>query len=436
MIHLIIDKSMLRWVLDIWEIEELRKKFLYTLGVLIIYRLGVHIPIPGINTAALEDFFNQLQGSIFGLYDIFSGGGLSKMSVFALGILPYITASILMQILTASVPYLKQLQKEEGDYGRYKIQEYTKYLTLLIATVQAIFIVVWLQNNTSPHGAPLVYNPGFGFVFTTVLILVAGAMFVTWLGERITKHGIGNGASIIIFAGIVARFPNMVVQVIQTFKTGEVSVIDLALVIVAVIAIIVGIVIIQEAERRIPIQYPQRNLGFGAPTASYLPIKLNPASVMPIIFAQALLVMPSTLVTFLNIESLKFLQDWLRYDSLVYNAIYVFLIVVFTYFYASVILNPQEIAEDLQKAGAFIPGVRPGKETEEYLAKIINRLLFVGAIFLAIIAVIPVIISVKTHIPFYFGGTTALITVGVALDTLHRIEGHITMRKYYKFLSR
>jgi preprotein translocase subunit SecY len=427
---------MLRWILDIWKIEELRKKFLYTLGVLIIYRLGVHIPIPGINTAALEDFFNQLQGSIFGLYDIFSGGGLSKMSVFALGILPYITASILMQILTASVPYLKQLQKEEGDYGRYKIQEYTKYLTLLIATIQAIFIVVWLQNNTSPHGAPLVYNPGFGFVFTTVLILVAGAMFVTWLGERITKHGIGNGASLIIFAGIVARFPNMAVQVFQTFKTGEVSIIDLALVVIAIIAIIVGIVIIQEAERRIPIQYPQRNLGFGAPTASYLPIKLNPASVMPIIFAQALLVMPSTLVTFLNIESLKFLQDWLRYDSLVYNIIYVFLIVVFTYFYASVILNPQEIAEDLQKAGAFIPGIRPGKETEEYLARIINRLLFVGAVFLAIIAVIPVIISVKTHIPFYFGGTTALITVGVALDTLHRIEGHITMKKYYKFLSR
>jgi len=228
----------------------------------------------------------------------------------------------------------------------------------------------------------------------------------------------------------------MVVQVIQTFKTGEVSIIDLALVIIAIIAIIVGIVIIQEAERRIPIQYPQRNLGFGAPTASYLPIKLNPASVMPIIFAQALLVMPSTLITFLNIESLKFLQDWLRYDSLVYNIIYVFLIVVFTYFYASVILNPQEIAEDLQKAGAFIPGIRPGKETEEYLSRIINRLLFVGAIFLAIIAVIPVIISVKTHIPFYFGGTTALITVGVALDTLHRIEGHITMKKYYKFLSR
>jgi preprotein translocase subunit SecY len=427
---------MLRWIVDIWEIEELRRRFIYTLGILAIYALGTHIPLPGINTSALESFFKQYEQSIFMLYNLFSGGALQKMTIFALGILPYITASILMQLLTASIPYLKQLQTEEGDYGRYKIQEYTKYLTLLIATIQAVFLTVWLQNQTAPDGTPLVYNAGLGFTITAVLILVAGAMFVTWLGERITKHGIGNGASMIIFAGIVARFPSMVSQVIETFKTGEISVIDLAIVILAVAAIIVGIVIMQEAERRIPIQYPQRNLGFGAPTASYLPIKLNPVSVMPIIFAQAILVMPATMVQMFHFEKLAFLQDWLRYDSLVYNVIYVVLIILFTYVYASVIVNPQDIAENLRKAGAFIPGVRPGKETEEYLATVINRLLFVGAIFLAIIAVIPVLISVKTHIPFYFGGTTALITVGVALDTLHRIEGHITMRKYYKFLSR
>lgn len=427
---------MLRWILDIWEIEELRKKFIYTLGVLLIYVLGTHIPLPGINSSALEEFFNQFNQSIFMLYNLFSGGALTKMTVFALGILPYITASILMQLLTASVPYLKQLQTEEGDYGRYKIQEYTKYLTLLIATFQALFLTIWLQNQTTPDGTPLVYNPGIGFTLTAVIILVAGTMFVTWLGERISKNGIGNGASIIIFTGIVSRFPSLVSQIVETFKTGEISILDLVIVIAAVIAIVVGIVIIQEAERRIPIQYPHRNVGFGAPSVSYLPIKLNPVSVMPIIFAQALLVTPATFIRLFHIEKLAFLQDWLRFDSPVYNAIYILLIIVFTYVYASIIVNPKDIAENLRKAGAYIPGVRPGKETEEYLATIINRLLFVGALFLAVIAIIPVIIQIKTHIPFYFGGTTALITVGVALDTLHRIEGHITMKRYYKFLSR
>ncbi len=427
---------MLRWIVDLWEIKELRRKFLFTLALLVIYRLGAHIPLPGINIDALSEFFAQMQNSIFGLYDIFSGGNLGKMTVFALGILPYITASIVMQLLTATVPYLQQLQKEEGDYGRYKIQEYTKYLTLLVATLQALFITFWLQNQVSPSGTPLVYNPGLGFVILSVLILVAGAMFITWLGEQITKHGIGNGASLIIFAGIVARFPDMVMEIWQRFKAGQLSIIDLALIILAVIAIIVGIVIIQEAERRIPIQYPQRNLGFGAPTASYLPIKLNPAGVMPIIFAQAILIFPTTIIQMLHIESLAFLKEWLSFESPIYNILYVVLIIVFTYFYASIILNPQDIAENLQRAGAFIPGIRPGKETEEYLATVINRLLFVGAIFLAVIAIIPVLISIKTDIPFYFGGTTALITVGVALDTLHRIEGHITMKRYYKFLSR
>ncbi|HIP86340.1 MAG TPA: preprotein translocase subunit SecY, partial [Aquifex sp.] len=238
---------MLRWVLDIWKIEELRRRLIYTLGILVIYALGTHIPLPGINTPALEEFFNQFNQSIFMLYNIFSGGALGKMTVFALGILPYITASILMQLLTASVPYLKQLQTEEGDYGRYKIQEYTKYLTLFIATVQALFLTVWLQNQTTPDGTPLVYSTGIGFTLQTILILVAGAMFVTWLGERISKHGIGNGSSILIFAGIVAGFPSMVMQIVNTYKTGEISVIDLAVVIIAVLAIVVGIVIIHEA---------------------------------------------------------------------------------------------------------------------------------------------------------------------------------------------
>jgi len=428
---------MLQWILDIWEIKELRKKFLFTLGILVIYRFGAHIPIPGINTSALEEFFSQMQNSLFGLYDIFSGGSLGKMTIFALGILPYITASIIMQMLAASIPYLQQLQKEEGDYGRYKIQEYTKYLTLIIATIQALFITIWLQNQTSPTGAPLVYEPGIGFTLLAVLTLVAGTMFVTWLGERISQHGIGNGPSLIIFAGIVARFPNMVVQVVELYKTGQISTLDIVIVIISVVAIIVGIVIIQEAERRIPIQYPQRALGFGfsVPQVSYLPLKLNPANVMPIIFAQAILVMPTTLINMFHIEKLAFLQDWFRYDSLPYNVIYVILIILFTYFYASIIINPKDIAENLQKAGAYIPGIRPGRETEEYLARIINRLLFVGAIFLTIIAIIPVLVSIKTYVPFYFGGTTALITVGVALDTLHRIEGHITMKKYYRLLK-
>ena len=427
---------MLRWLLDIWEIPELRKRFLYTLGVLAVYALGTHIPLPGINTSALEEFFRQFDQNIFMLYNLFSGGALSKMTVFALGILPYITASIVMQLLTASIPYLKELQTEEGDYGRYKIQEYTKYLTLLIATLQALFLTVWLQNQTTPDGTPLVYNGGIGFTVTAVIILVAGAMFVTWLAERISKHGIGNGASMIIFAGIVATFPSMVAQIVRTFNTGELSPLDLLLVILAVAFIVVGIVVFQEAERRIPIQYPQRNLGMGAPTMSYLPLKLNPVSVMPIIFAQALLIMPVTLVQLFHFEKLAFLEDWFRVDSPIYIAIYTTLIVLFTYVYASVIINPEDIAKQLQRAGAYIPGVRPGKETEEYLATVINRLLFVGALFLVVVSLVPIFVQIKTHLPFYFGGTTALITVGVALDTLHRIEGYIAMRKYYKFLSK
>ncbi len=429
---------MIDYLKNIFETPDLRRRFFFTLFMFAIYRLGSHIPLPGIDTNALNDFLQSLQGTLFNLYDIFSGGNLGRMTVFALGVMPYISASIMMQLLTVAIPRLQQLAKEEGDYGRYKINEYTKYLTLFVAFIQSIGISIWLQNQVSPRGFLVVPEGGIAFLVISVITLVAGTMFLVWIGERITEKGIGNGMSLLIFAGIVAGFPNASIRFFDMIRNGEITPFTVAGVLLMVLLIIVGIVYIQEAERRIPIQYPRRQVGRqeyrGGST--YLPIKINPAGVIPIIFAQALLIIPSSILAFINHPIAQVLHDAFNPTSVLYNFFYIMLIVFFTYFYTAVIINPVELADNLRRGGAFIPGVRPGLETQKYMETIINRLVFIGAIFLSVVAIIPLIISLQLNIPFYFGGTTALIVVGVALDTLKQIEANLLTKKYKGFVRK
>jgi len=423
---------MVDFLKNILTFEDLRRRFIYTLLMFAIYRLGSHIPIPGIDVQALEDFFRSLEGTLFNLYDIFSGGNLSRMTVFALGVMPYISASIMMQLLTVAIPELQRLAKEEGDYGRYKINEYTKYLTLLVAFVQSVGIAFWLQNQTSPRGLPVVPETGVLFIVVAVLTLVAGTMFLVWMGERITEKGIGNGMSLLIFAGIVASLPNAVISLIDRLKSGDITPFAVAGAGLMVLLVIIGIVYIHEAERRIPVQYPRRVVGrqeFRGGT-TYLPIKINPAGVIPIIFAQSLLIIPSSVLTFIQHPIAQAIYDAFNPTSFLYNFLYVMLIVFFTYFYTAVMINPVEVADNLRKGGAFIPGVRPGVETQRFLETVINRLVFVGAIFLSVVAIIPLFISLQLNVPFYFGGTTALIVVGVALDTLKQVEANLLTKKY------
>ncbi len=429
---------MIDYLKNILAFEDLRRRFLYTLLMFAIYRLGSHIPIPGIDVQALEDFFRSLQGTLFSLYDIFSGGNLRRMTVFALGVMPYISASIMMQLLTVAIPELQRLAKEEGDYGRYKINEYTKYLTLFVAFVQSLGIAFWLQNQTSPRGFPIVPEVGVMFILITVLTLVAGTMFLVWMGERITEKGIGNGMSLLIFAGIVASFPNSVVSLIDRLKTGDLTPFAVAGAFIMVVVVIIGIVYIQEAERRIPVQYPRRVVGRqeyrGGST--YLPIKINPSGVIPIIFAQSLLIIPSSILSFINHPIAQTIHDAFNPTSIFYNFLYVLLIVFFTYFYTAVMINPVEVADNLRRGGAFIPGVRPGLETQKFLETVINRLVFVGSLFLSVVAVIPLFISMQLNVPFYFGGTTALIVVGVALDTLKQVEANLLTKKYKGYVRK
>jgi len=422
----------------LFQAPDFKQRFVFTLLMFAIYRLGSHIPIPGIDTTALEDFFRRFEGTIFSLYDIFSGGNIGRMTVFALGVMPYISASIMMQLLTVAIPELQRLAKEEGDYGRYKINQYTRYLTVFVAFVQSLGISLWIQNQVSPAGIPVVPNRGFTFVFITVTTLVAGTMFLVWIGERISEKGIGNGMSLLIFAGIVANFPNTAVQITEMFRQGELTPFDIVGTLITIIAVIMGIVYVHEAERRIPIQYPRRQVGRQEFTggSTYLPIKVNPAGVIPIIFAQAILIIPSSVLAFIEHPMAQLIHDSFNPTSILYNIMYVIFIVFFTYFYTAVIINPVDVADNLKRAGGFIPGVRPGTETQRFLETLINRLVFVGAVFLCIVAIVPLFISVWLRVPLYFGGTTALIVVGVALDTLRQLEAQMTTMKYKGYTVR
>ncbi|MCS6875526.1 MAG: preprotein translocase subunit SecY [Aquificaceae bacterium] len=426
---------MLEYIRQLFNLEDFKNRLLYTLFMLAIYRLGSHIPLPGIDTTALQEFFKSFEGTLFYLYDVFSGGNLSRMTLFALGVMPYISASIMMQLLTVAVPELQRLAKEEGDYGRYKIAQYTRYLTLFVALVQSVGIAVWLQGQVSPKGTPIVPEAGILFSLTAVISLVSSTMFLMWVGDRITEKGIGNGMSLLIFAGIVAGFPSAGIRVWDMLKNGDISPFAFVGAILFVIGVVVGVVFIQEAERRIPIQYPRRQIGrqevLGS--SSYLPIKINPAGVIPIIFAQSLLIIPSTVLGFIQHPVAKAMHDAFNPTALPYNILYIAFIVFFTYFYTAVLINPVDVADNLKKAGAFVPGVRPGQDTQRYLEYIVNRLAFAGAVFLSVVAVVPIFVSLWLNVPFYFGGTTALIVVGVALDTINKLEAQLLQQKYTKY---
>jgi len=425
-------------ILNVKEVPELRKRFIFTMLLLAVYRLGAHIPTPGINVQALSEFFHQAQGTVLGFMDIFSGGALSRLTIFALGVMPYISAAIIMQVLTVAFPSLEKLAKEEGEYGRKKINQYTRYGAVLLAFIQSLGIAIGLRGMTSPSGLPVVPDYGPTFIFVCVSCLTAGATFLMWLGEKITEKGIGNGMSILIFAGIVSRIPNAVIALFTELKNGDISLFKVIGIAVIVLLMIAAIVYIQEAERRVPLQYARRTAGAQAigSYSSYLPIKLNPAGVIPIIFAASVLMFPATVARFVHNPIAQAIYNFLQPGSPAYLVIYAILIFFFTYFYTAIIFNPEDIAENLNKAGGFIPGIRAGTDTAKYLDRIVSRLTFAGAVFLTLVAVIPILITRQMQLPFYFGGTAILIVVGVALDTLRRMEAYALSFSYEGFLGK
>jgi preprotein translocase subunit SecY len=421
--------------------SDLRKRIFFTLGMLAIYRIGVHVPTPGVDGAAVLSFFEAQSRGIFGLFNTFSGGALSQFSVFALGIMPYISASIIFQLLTSAVPYLEALKKE-GEYGRRKINQYTRYATVLLAIIQGIGISSWLMHQSSPDLKPLVISKTVGFLpfeLMTVITLTAGTCFIMWLGEQITERGIGNGSSLIIFTGIASAIPSGAQQLIELISHGEMKVAVALILLAAMVLIIAGVIYMEVAQRRITIQYSQRGqAGMQSMTApsSHLPIKINFSGVIPPIFASSLLMFPATMAQFVNVPWLKALQDSLNPSGTIFNILFVGLIIFFAFFYTEIVFNPKDVAENLKKYGGFIPGVRAGNSTAEYIQKVLDRVNVAGCIYLSAVCVLPGILSNQFSIPFQFGGTSLLILVGVALDTAQQIQSHIISQKYEGFLTK
>jgi preprotein translocase subunit SecY len=421
---------------NIFKIPELKRRILWTLVFLAVYRIGVHIPTPGINSDALASFFKQMSNTIFGLFDMFTGGGMERLSVFALGIMPYISASIILQLLTVVIPYLAQLQKE-GEIGRKKIVQYTRYGTVILSIIQGFMIAVGLES-TAPGGIPVVNAPGWSFRIMTVITLTAGTAFIMWLGEQITERGIGNGISLIIFAGIVARMPNGVASTFQLFEVGQMNIITILFLIVLMVLVVAVIIFVETGQRRLPVQYAKRIVGrkvYGG-QSTHLPLKLNTPGVIPPIFASSLLLFPTTITNFMPKHWLE-IHPWIQAvlgslsrGGLIYNLLYVGLIIFFCYFYTAVTFNPNDVAENMKKFGGYIPGIRPGQKTAEYIDKVLTRITLGGAIYVSAICVLPTILYRRFNVPFYFGGTALLIVVGVALDTVQQIEAHMLTRHY------
>ncbi len=417
---------------SMFKIPELRRRILFTAFILAIYRLGSHIPVPGIDRAAMADFFGSLEGSLAGLYDMFSGGNLSNATIFALGIMPYISASIILQLLQAVVPYFEKLAKE-GEEGRKKITQITRYGTVGLALVQSFGMSFAVQ------GMGVVANPGLAFQAMFVLTLTTGTILVMWLGEQITERGIGNGISLIIFIGIIARYPFDILLTIEQLQQGSLHWFKLLLILAFMLAVIGGIIAITQGQRKIPVQYAKKIVGrrvYGG-ASTHIPLRVNTAGVIPIIFAQSIIMFPATLGSFFP-ESV-FWQELARVFSpphAIYVIIYSAMIILFAYFYTAVILNPRDVADNLKKQSGFIPGVRPGPKTAEYIDRVLTRVTLPGAIFLATIAVLPDLMIHYLNVPFYFGGTGLLIVVGVALDTLQQIESHLVMRHYDGFMAK
>jgi len=425
---------------NIPKIPELKRRILFTLFMLTVYRIGCHIPTPGIDGSALAAFFSARQGTLFGLFDMFSGGALSQMSVMALGIMPYISASIILELLTVVIPHLEKLKKE-GEQGRKKITQYTRYGTVLLSVIQGFGIAVGLENMTSPGGAMIVPAGGWGFRLLTVITLAAGTSFLMWLGEQITERGIGNGISLIIFAGIVARFPVAVANTFRLMGTGEVTAFFMVLILALMIVVVGIIVFVERGQRRIPVQYAKRIVGrrmYGG-QSTHLPLKVNTAGVIPPIFASSIIMFPATIANFLSTEQFPWLQyvvNFLNPGHVVYSLIYIGFIFFFCYFYTAVHFNPVDVADNMKKSGGFVPGIRPGKNTAEYIDRVLTRITFVGAIYVSAICILPNILIYQLNVPFYFGGTALLIVVGVAMDTTNQIESHMLTRHYDGFMKK
>ena len=414
---------------------ELKKRIWFTLGCLIVYRLGTYVPIPGIDPAVLAEIFQSQAGGLLGMFDMFAGGALGRMTIFALNIMPYISATIIMQLMTAVSPKLEALKKE-GESGRKKINQYTRYGTVLLATVQAYGLAIGVEGMRGPSGAAVI-DPGLFFRFTTVVTVVGGTMFLMWLGEQITARGVGNGISLIIFAGIVANLPSALAAILELGRTGAMSAGFIIFLLLMSILVIAVVVFIERAQRRIVVQYPKRQVGnrmYGG-DSSHLPLKLNSAGVIPPIFASSLLLMPTTLASFAAAggdgpEWLTTMAAYLGHGQPLYLALYVSMIVFFAFFYTAVVFNPEETADNLRKHGGFVPGIRPGKNTADYLDYVLTRLTVVGAIYLALVCILPEILISQYSVPFYFGGTSLLIIVSVTMDTVAQIQSHLVAHQY------
>ena len=422
---------------NIFKIPELKKRIFVTLALLIVYRVGVHVPTPGIDGVALATFFVGKQGTLLGLFDMFSGGALERLSVFALGIMPYISASIIFQLLTVTIPHLERLSKE-GEQGRKKITQYTRYGTILLSIIQGFGISVGLESMSSPGGAPVVIHPGWAFRIMTVMTLTAGTAFIMWLGEQITERGIGNGISLIIYAGIVVRMPNAIGNTFRLLSTGEMGIFPVIILLVMMIIVVAFIIYMEQGQRRIPVQYAKRVVGrkmYGG-QSTHLPLKVNTSGVIPPIFASSIIMFPATIASFIAIPWMQSLASAMRPGNIVYESLYVGFIFFFCYFYTAVTFNPADVADNMKKQGGYIPGIRPGKRTADHIDRVLTRITLGGAIYVSAVCVLPSVLVTKFNVPFYFGGTALLIVVGVAIDTIQQIESHMLTRHYEGFLKK
>ena len=423
---------------SIFKIPELRRRILFTLALLVVFRVGAYVPVPGIDSQVLSQALESARGTLLGLYDMFAGGAFSRATIFALGIMPYISASIIMQLLTAVIPYFEKLQKE-GEEGRRKITQYTRYGTVFLAMIQSYGISIFLESGLG-MGLNVVPSPGFGFRLLTMVTLTSGTVFLMWLGEQISDKGIGNGISLLIFTGIIARYPNDIIRTFTAVRVGELKLFTLLFLLALMVMIVAGVVVMTQAMRKIPVQYAKRVIGrriYGG-QSTHIPLRVNTAGVIPIIFAQAILMFPQSIGTFFG-GALGFMQRFaeiLNPRNVPYNVLYAIIIVFFAYFYTAIVFNPRDLAENMQRYGGFIPGIRPGKRTADYIDRVLTRVTLPGALFLAFIAILPSIFMYRFNAPFVFGGTGLLIVVGVALDTLQQIESHLIMRHYEGFLKK
>ena len=441
---------MFQVVANLFKIPDLKRKILITLGLIAVYRIGAFVPTPGIDGAKLMQFFDNIArtqgGTLFGIMNMFSGGAVERLTIFALGIMPYISASIILQLLTAVIPALERISKE-GEAGQKKMIQYTRYGTVVLAIIQSFFIAMWLENPERFQGLQIVQYPGIPFRILTVLTLTTGTAFIMWLGEQIQQYGIGNGISLIITAGIVSRLPSAIYQLITLVapfspEKGQIDPLKLILLGFMLVAVVVAVVLITQGQRKIPIQYAKRVIGrriYGG-QSTYIPLRVNQAGVIPIIFAQSIILFPATIAGLIPSHAVQSVANALIRGEILYNVLYSTLIIFFCYFYTAITFNPIDVANNMKKYGGFVPGIRPGKQTAEYLDFIMTRITLPGAVFLALIAIFPTIISKWMKIPFmvasFFGGTGLLIIVGVMLDTMRQIESHLLMRHYEGFMKR